>query len=272
MSIETPAVRNPAVAGRFYPGDADALRAEVARLCPANPNPARAKVVIGPHAGLMYSGSILGETYAAVDVPRRVILLGPNHTGQGVARALANHDVWRFPFGDLTLDREMLRRLAEQGVGEPDARAHALEHALEVHVPFLVHRQAKLLLAPICLRAMRLDACRELGEALAAVIAATEEPVLLAVSSDMHHFADAQTGARLDEMALARVQALDPAGLYGTVRDHGISMCGVIPATVALFAALCMGAQTARLIRYGHSGEFSGDHSRVVGYAGLLIA
>ena len=72
-------------------------------------------------------------------------------------------------------------------------------------------------------------------------------------------------------MALERALALDPAGLYDVVARERISMCGVIPTTVALFAARALGARDAELVRYGHSGQVSGDHDRVVGYAGFRV-
>ena len=123
----------------------------------------------------------------------------------------------------------------------------------------------------VTLAGLSLAECREVGEGLAEVVRASEEPVLLVASTDMSHYISADEAATLDGMALARVQALDPEGLYRTVRSHQISMCGVLPTTAALFAARALGASQAELVRYGNSGEQSGDHDRVVGYAGVLV-
>ncbi len=266
-------LREPAVAGRFYPGQAAALQREVAALLgPAEevePRPALA--LVGPHAGYVYSGAIAGQTWARVVVPRRVVLMCPNHTGRGVLRSLWPGGGWRVPTGVVPVD-EALGEAIEQHCGaEPDRAAHLHEHSLEVHLPFALARQPELRIAALCLAGLSLDECREVGEGLAEVVRTSEEPVLLVASTDMSHYVTADEAATLDGMALARVQALDPEGLYQTVRSHRISMCGVLPTTVALFAARALGASLAELVRYGNSGERSGDYTQVVGYAGVLV-
>lgn len=267
--------RKPAVAGRFYPGTEEGLAREVETHLRAAIAPQPALAMIGPHAGFTYSGSILGETYARVEVPDRVIIMCPNHTGMGVRRSLWAGGAWRLPGGDLSIDEQLARRVAVHAGLQPDLDAHVAEHAIEVHLPFLRAQNPGARIVPIVLAGLRLDDCREVGRGLAAAIRETREAgggeVLIVASTDMSHYVSAQTAAHLDGMALERVQALDPAGLYETVREQEISMCGFIPTTCALVAALELGATQAELVRYGHSGETSGDHDRVVGYAGLLV-
>lgn len=270
MSAPAPA-RTPAHAGRFYPRDPQQLRQQVARMLGPTVEPRPAIALVGPHAGYMYSGAILGQTYAQTVVPRRVVVMGPNHTGRGVARSLWPEGSWQLPGGSVAVDEALNAALIEHCGVEPDREAHRREHALEVHLPFARARQPDLRIAALCLARLGLDACRQLGEGLARVVRDSDLPVLLVASTDMSHFETAQRGAQLDRMALDRVQALDPEGLYQTVREHEISMCGVVPTTVALFAARQLGATEAQLVRYGHSGQVSGDHDRVVGYAGLVV-
>jgi len=109
------------------------------------------------------------------------------------------------------------------------------------------------------------------GQGLAAAIKSYGKPVLIVASTDMTHYESRQAASAKDSLALARIQGLDPEGLYKTVIGKRISMCGIMPATVALVAALALGAKKAELIRYTDSGETSGDTSQVVGYAGLVI-
>lgn len=266
--------RLPAMAGRFYPGRPDQLRAELRACMPhASADPA-VRVCIGPHAGYVYSGRIYGETLAQVEVPRRVILIGPNHTGRGATVSLWAGGSWHFPGFEVAIDRPMVEALAATGSFELDLDAHYEEHCLEVQVPFLAARQSQLALTPIVLSGLRIEDCRRLGEHLAAVVEAQPlgGPVLLAISTDMSHFESAKRARELDALALARVEAMDPEGLYAVVRGEGISMCGFIPTTVALFYARARGLSHCRLVRYGHSGEVSGDLRRVVGYAGLVIS
>ncbi|MCH9687303.1 MAG: AmmeMemoRadiSam system protein B [Deltaproteobacteria bacterium] len=266
------AIREPAVAGRFYPGEAAALSRDVAALMgPAPEDPQPAIALVGPHAGYMYSGSILGRTYARVQVPPKVIVMCPNHTGRGVTRSLWPSGGWRLPTGVVPVDDALVEGLRAHCGAQPDVDAHLHEHAAEVHLPFAQARQPALQIAVLCLGHLGVHACRAIGEGLAQVVATCREPVLLVASTDMSHFISAPQAAVRDRMALERIEALDPVGLHHTVSTHQISMCGVIPTTVALFAANVLGARHATVIDYGHSGQTSGDHARVVGYAGVVV-
>ena len=264
-------VRAPAVAGRFYPAEAGALASAVsAYLQPSHP-PIQALALMVPHAGYMYSGAVAGRTWASVAVPRRVILIGPNHTGLGARRSIWPKGQWRVPGGEVEVDAE-LADLLVRGCGlTPDTDAHQREHAVEVHLPFVRARRADARIVPICLAGLSLHECARIGEGIAAAIKTIGEPVLVAASSDMSHYIAVTEARVLDGLALDRLLALDPAGLYRVVRSRQISMCGVIPATVALYAALARGADSARLIGYANSGDASGDYEHVVGYAGLII-
>lgn len=264
-------LREPAVAGRFYPAGADALRRTVSELLGPVVDARPALALVGPHAGYVYSGAIAGRTWARVAVPERVILMCPNHTGRGVARSLWPGGSWRLPTGVVPVDAALVEAIRTRCGARLDRAAHQHEHALEVHLPFALARQPALRIAALCLAGLSLAECREVGEGLAAIVRGSAEPVLLVASTDMSHYIAADEAAALDGMALARISALDPEGLYHTVRSHQISMCGVLPTTAALFAARALGAREAELVRYGNSGEQSGDHERVVGYAGVLV-
>lgn len=262
-------LREPAVAGRFYPGDAARLAADVdGYLRPAGPTVA-AKGLVAPHAGYMYSGAIAGEVYRSVEVPRRVVVLGPNHTGLGATVSLWPGGTWRMPLGEVEIDDGLADALTDAPSVELDDQAHLHEHSLEVQVPFLQRRQPGLSLTALCLGPISLAACEKLGRAIGK--AAAGAGALVVASSDMSHYVSAAEAARKDRLAIDRVLALDPAGLYETVRRERISMCGFVPATVMLFAAKEMGATAADLVRYGHSGEVTGDDAQVVGYAAMRV-
>lgn len=124
---------------------------------------------------------------------------------------------------------------------------------------------------PICLGGLPLEECLALGRAIAASVRAFGEKALLVASTDMSHYISAAAAAKLDRLAIDRMERLDARGLYETVVSRDISMCGFIPTTVVLEAAKTLGATKARLVRYGNSGETSGDLEHVVGYAGLVI-
>lgn len=265
--------RAPAVAGRFYPGSASALARSLSELVPAavgGGEPVTMAMV--PHAGYVYSGKLAGATISRVAVPEHVLVMCPNHTGRGVRRSLWSGGAWRLPTGLVPVDQRLLEVLREHANLSNDEAAHMSEHAIEVQLPLLRARQPSLQVAPLCLGPLRKDECVELGEQLASAVDAFGEPVLIVSSTDMSHYVSAETAHRQDNLALERVLALDPEGLYDTVTRHQISMCGFVPTTVGMVAARALGATRAELVGYTNSGETSGDFEHVVGYAGALLS
>jgi AmmeMemoRadiSam system protein B len=130
-------VRQPAVSGRFYPARADELQAEVARFLGGAAGGQRHIGVVAPHAGYVYSGPIAGKVFADTVVPRRVIVLAPNHTGRGARAAVWAKGAFALPGDRVPVDEELAQRLLDAGVGfVADREAHRFEHALEVELPF----------------------------------------------------------------------------------------------------------------------------------------
>jgi len=267
----TPEIRPPAVAGRFYPSNPERLALDVERYLTASGEPSDATAVVAPHAGWMYSGAIAGQTYAQVRVPGRVVVLCPNHTGLGARRSIWSAGAWRLPGGDVAVDSDLAERIRARAELEDDRLAHAREHAIEVHLPFLRAKNRDFACVPICLSRLTLADCKKVGEAIGSVLGELDPRPLLVASTDMSHYISAEAAEKLDRLALARVEDLDPEGLYEVVTEHDISMCGYIPTTVTLFAARALGSKQAKLVRYGNSGETSGDFAQVVGYAGLVV-
>ncbi|MEX1309442.1 MAG: AmmeMemoRadiSam system protein B [Candidatus Sulfomarinibacteraceae bacterium] len=138
-------------------------------------------------------------------------------------------------------------------------------------MPVMLARRPDLEVLPVCLAHLRLEDCLDLGRVLARLIGDHTEPIGIVASSDMSHYLADDEARRLDRLAINAMLALDPAGLYETVHREGITMCGVVPATVALEAANLLGASGAHLVAYATSGDVSGDRSAVVGYAGICI-
>lgn len=259
------------MAGRFYEGDPRALARELRAFLASDAAPRPAVGLVAPHAGYRYSGAIAGAVYARVDVPPRVIVLGPNHTGLGRRVALwPAGGGWRTPLGTVPVCGPLTEALAVGPLVELDRAAHAREHALEVQLPFLAAARPDVELAALCLGPLGVEDCAEVGRIVAA--AARAHGALVVASSDMSHYIPADVAREKDRHAIDRILALDPEGLHRTVAREGITMCGVIPATVMLFAARALGATRAELVRYGHSGEVTGDDDEVVGYAGLIVS
>jgi len=270
------AVRPPAVAGTFYEGSAERLREQVGACIAANPAPAaRARFIGGvvPHAGLMYSGHVAAAFYIQAELPKRFIILCPNHPGFGHFAAINSEGAWRTPFGDAAIDAPLAHALMQRTkLLSDDWRAHTREHSLEVQLPFLQHLLGNFTFVPICLGAHRYDYCEEIGEAIAGVVRSESDAIGILASSDLNHYEDQTSTLRKDQLAIDQVLALDPQELWRVVDELDVSMCGFIPTTAMLVAAKGLGATQARLLKHATSGDINGDYSHVVGYASVSIA
>jgi AmmeMemoRadiSam system protein B len=265
-------IRPPAVAGQFYPAAPGELDKEVRRLTRDAPVKVAARGILVPHAGYAYSGAVAGEVFSSIVIPERQVIFCPNHTGMGAEAAVMTRGSWRMPWGEVPIDEDLAGRLlATSSLLSDDRSAHSREHSLEVQLPFLRRFRGEFRFAPVALGRLSLSDCRSLGEAVAVVVRDDPSPPLLIASSDMTHYEPDAVARAKDKKAISRILALDPEGLYRTVRAERITMCGVIPATVMLFAALSLGATEARLIKYATSGDASGDYGQVVGYAGIAV-
>jgi AmmeMemoRadiSam system protein B len=271
------AIRQPAVAGRFYPASPQRLRAEVEAYTAAPLDaPAETKIralgCVVPHAGYMYSGHVAGAVYRRLELPRRMVILCPNHTGIGEPLAIMSQGAWQTPLGDAPIDEELAAELKERmPLLSEDAEAHRTEHALEVQLPFLQVLAPGFRFVPIAVGTGHFDVLRSLGIALGNVLAKPGEGALVIASSDMNHYESDQVTRVKDRRAIDQLLALDARGLYDVVRDGNISMCGYGPAVVMLTAARKLGATHAELVRYATSGDVSDDRDMVVGYAGIAV-
>ena len=279
-------IRQAAVAGQFYPGEAGQLHATIQSLMQSHGDLVNglatpdkkldAKAILVPHAGYVYSGAAAAAVFSSVHLPSRIIIICPNHTGYGAELALAPAGRWKTPLGLSAIDAEMNEALLGecQSLREDDA-AHRHDHAIEVQLPFLQVLRPDFRFSAICVRTVDYKVLESLGHAMARVIGsskgASKEPVFLVISSDMTHYVSADTAARQDRMALDCIEAIDPHGLYETVISNDITMCGFAPAVAVLTTCLDLGATAGETICYTNSGEASGDYDHVVAYAGVVI-
>jgi AmmeMemoRadiSam system protein B len=265
-------VREPAVAGQFYPESKTELLREVKEFLGRGGKRVRALGIIAPHAGYVYSGAVAGAVYAHIEVPRKVIVLCPNHTGLGEPLSITSAGSFRTPLGDAQVDSTLAEALKKSfPLLREDAVAQIGEHAVEVQLPFLQAMRDDLQFVPITVGTSQFEVLTALGVVLAKVIEECGEPVLMVASSDMNHYeADSETRVK-DALAIEQVLGLRPKGLFETVRGQKISMCGYGPAVAMLTAALRLGARSAELVKYATSGDVSGDRARVVGYAGIAV-
>ncbi|HMD84431.1 MAG TPA: AmmeMemoRadiSam system protein B [Terriglobia bacterium] len=275
--MQTPEVRRPAVAGRFYPAKPEALVRQLDQYLAADaPRPEKTEAALGcivPHAGYMYSGPVAGAVFQWLPARATYIILCPNHTGRGAPLAIMSRGEWLTPLGAVRIDAELAASLRQScHLLMEDAKAHEDEHAIEVQLPFLQRSVGAFTFVPIAIGVSRYAALESLGHGMAHALKTSADPVLIVASSDMNHYEPDDVTRIKDRKAIDQILALDPAGLYEVVRKEDISMCGNGPAVAMLTAVKDLGATRAELVRYATSADASGDRSAVVGYAGMVIS
>jgi hypothetical protein len=275
--MQTPAVRRPAVAGRFYPAKPDVLARQVDQfLAPDVPAPEKIEAALGcvvPHAGYMYSGAVAGAVFQRLPARATYVILCPNHTGRGAPLAVMSEGEWLTPLGAVRIDGELAASLRRScRLLMEDAKAHEDEHAIEVQIPFLQRQVGAFTFVPIAIGVSRYAALEALGHGMAQALKSAAGPVLIVASSDMNHYEPDDVTRVKDRKAIDQILALDAAGLYEVVRKEDISMCGYGAAVAMLTAAKDLGATRAELVRYATSADASGDRSAVVGYAGMVVS
>lgn len=257
-------VRPPAVAGQFYPDDPAALDRMISSYLSEAKVHAPPRAIIAPHAGYIYSGPVAASAYASL-APlrgkiRRVVLLGPSHRVGFHGIAASSADVFRTPLGDIPVDADAIATAVEllPDVGYLD-EAHAQEHSLEVHLPFLQKELGEFSLLPFVV-----------GQAEPEDVAAlldlyiTDPETLIVVSSDLSHYHDYATAREIDSETASRIDSMD----YQNISSE--QACGAFPLRGLLLAARQHNL-TPLEVDLRNSGDTSGDKARVVGYGSWLF-
>lgn len=258
-----PNIRPPAVAGLFYPGEANALARDVrAMLAAARPSELIPKVLIIPHAGYIYSGPIAAAGYAALKniAPRirRVVLLGPTHRVAVRGLALPGADAFATPLGAVQIDAEAVQAIAHLPQITVSPQVHAQEHALEVQLPFLQTLLPDFKLLPL---AVGMATPQEVAEVLELLWGGDE--TLIVVSSDLSHYLPYDTAKRMDGASAQNILDLE----QGLNHEQA---CGATPINGLILAARRHHLQP-HLLDLRNSGDTAGSRDGVVGYASFAF-
>ena len=264
-------VRPLAFAGSWYAADPDRLAREVDRyLAAAGAAPSPPIALLAPHAGLRYSGPVAAFAYACLRAqpPARAVLVGPSHYAAFHGCALLQRGSLATPWGPLPIETGTAAALAARSplLAHEHRMHHEREHSLELQLPFLARLCPGLPVVPILMGEQSRETAFELADALGDVLGAAGR-VLLVASSDLSHFRDADTAAALDGVVLRHVERFDAGGLMAALEVEPQHACGGGPLVAVMRAATRMGASVGRVLRYGDSGDVTGDKRQVVGYA-----
>lgn len=265
--------RKPSVAGYFYPGKAEELKKMIERMVDLESEKKKAICVVSPHAGFVYSGPVAGAVFSSVLLPDRFVILGPSHRNVESRIGIMKEGIWETPLGDIPVDAQLAELIMKNSDAiTEDNAAHFNEHSLEVQLPFIQFFKKNISIVPLCISYYSsFEELKELGTSISLGIKAVKENVMIVASTDMSHYVDHNVAKKKDFMAIEKILQLDAKGLYNVVHRQDISMCGFQPTTSALFASKELGAKTATLIKYQTSGDITGDHHEVVGYAGIRV-
>ncbi len=265
-------IRQPAVAGQFYPGTAEELRAAIDGLVDKEVVKEEVIGLVSPHAGYIYSGPVAGATISRIKFRDTFIVIGPNHTGMGKPFSIMTEGAWQTPLGEVAIDSELARQIRDDSSHlEEDTAAHQNEHSVEVQIPFLQYFKPDVKIVPIVLASASADVLKEIGREIAGAVSRLKRPVVILASSDMTHYEPQAAAAEKDRQAIGAILDMDEDKLLERVAGLGISMCGYVPVVAMMAAARELGAGTAELVKYQTSGDISGDYGRVVGYAGIIL-
>jgi AmmeMemoRadiSam system protein B len=271
-----PDVRRPILAGTWYPADRIKLHETIQDVLdsvnPARPT-GKITAVIVPHAGYMYSGRVAAHAYKLIahEDFNRVIMIGPSHRYGFKGISVNLQSGYQTPLGTVKVDEVLARKLIAAG---PDIkwipRAHALEHSLEIQLPFLQTVLKDFKIIPIIMGQQDLRTCAELASILAKVIERPDRTLLLA-STDLSHFHNYGRAMKLDAVFTEYVKTNDPQGLSRALASGQCEACGGGPAVTVMMTANHLKAARAVILEYANSGDVTGDKQRVVGYLSAAL-
>lgn len=271
-------MREPAVAGQFYPLEKSDLLKELKKCFSVSGEPKESKkenkilAAVCPHAGYVYSGPTAAFSYKALKedrIPETVVIIGPNHSGVGAPVSISSADYWSTPLGDIEVDAELAKKISDENFILED-EAHFYEHSGEVQLPFLKYVYKNFKIVMICLMDQRLDTVKKLGEKLAKVLDPKKHVVI--ASTDFSHFVGNDEAYEKDMIAINTIKKLDEELLYKRVEEENISMCGPGGVAAAIIYSKKLGAKSGKLLKYQTSGDITGDKRTVVGYGSLIIS
>jgi AmmeMemoRadiSam system protein B len=272
-------LRPSPIAGQWYPGDPNRLRASVEDYLEGADSPELGGEIVGliaPHAGHTYSGPVAGHAFAAARglTPELVAVVSPMHHHYSQPLLTSDHDAYKTPLGPVPIDKTAVEALdqrlrTELGFGLAPVRQDA-EHALEIELPFLqLALRGEFSLLPVMMRDQSRKVARALGRALAQTLGARD--ALMVASTDLSHFYPQEVARTLDTEMLKRVGAFDPEGVLQAEEEGKGFACGRGAMAAVLWAAKDMGADRVTILNYATSGDITGDFSRVVGYGAAVI-
>ena len=279
-------VRLPAHAGTFYPSRKEDLIKAIedsfnhplgpGRL-PEGETTLRPPIAyVAPHAGYVYSGPIAAHVYYDLSTrskPETIIIVGPNHTGLGLAASVWPEGVWRTPLGDVEVDTEAVKLLIEYSmIVAPDEDGHVYEHSVEVQIPFLQYViKGTFRIVPVVILHQTPDVSSKIAKAYAAMRKEHYgDKLLLLATTDLNHYEPYDVTVKKDHEVLRAVENGVPDEVWLAIERNRVSACGPAPLAAAVEAGSLLNGKP-RVLKYANSGDVTGEKSWVVGYPAVVV-
>ena len=276
-------LRQPAVAGAFYPDNPEILKRLIescfldsagvgympelssfdGRDYPVN--------VMVPHAGYQYSGPIASHGYCEIvenGFPEVFIIISPNHTGLGSEISVFNEGEWITPLGNVEVDSEFAEAIIESSdIASADFSAHIREHSIEVQLPFLQYFSADFKMVPITMGRQNFVTSSDLSRAILEASDKLDKSYCIIASTDLSHFNNQEKANKVDGFVLEDIEEMNEFKLFEEVVQYNITMCGYGPVMTAISVSKSCDKNESEILAYGTSGDVTGDYTSVVGYA-----
>jgi AmmeMemoRadiSam system protein B len=268
-------IREPAVAGMFYPSERSVLDREVDALLnrvEVGEVKGELRGLIAPHAGYVYSGYTAANGYRLLKGKsiQTVVIISPSHREYFRGISVFPGSAYRTPLGILEVDDEVRSELIRDGgVIEASMSGHREEHAIEVQLPFLQKVLADFKIVPVVMGDQQREFCIDLGEGLGRILKGRS--ALLVASSDLSHYYPYDIACKLDQVILNDVGGFDEEKLLKDLDTQRAEACGGGPIVAMLIAAKKLGADKVEVLHYCNSGDVTGDKDGVVGYLSAAV-
>lgn len=276
-------LRQPAVAGAFYPGNPEILKktieecflsdfgvGEIPDLNEFEGTDYPMHIMV-PHAGYQYSGAIASHGYCKLvqnGFPEVFIILSPNHTGYGSEVSVFNEGEWITPLGSIDVDREFADAIiSHSNIASADFLAHKYEHSIEVQLPFLQYFSNDFSIVPITMGSQSFTASSDLAKAIFDAAGELDKSYCVIASTDLSHFNNQEKANTVDGYVLEDIGEMNEFKLFEEVIQYNITMCGYGPVMTAISLSKMTGKGSCEILAYGTSGDVTGDFTSVVGYA-----
>ncbi len=269
-------VKEPNVAGQFYPANKKELSAQLDDFFSQVQTTLSGKhinIIIVPHAGYIYSGGVAAYGYKAVSGAsyKTIVILAPSHYYPFDGISVWTEGAFRTPLGDVSVDNGFAQELSSANAKfQFEPSVFEKEHSVEVEIPFLQKTFKDFKIVPVIMGQPSTQLLQEFATTLDKIVG-TRDDVLIVVSSDMSHYHQDAAARAMDSHTLEAIKAMDVQQFYRECYKRSMEMCGFIPVTAALLYAKERGLDKVEVLKYANSGDVTGDKSSVVGYSATVI-